>query len=700
MSLGSDHVLRCKRGNAPIYSILVVLVASLAIGLMLPQVAVAREYEVSKVSIDASLAADGTLTVYEERTFDFDGSFHGVYWKLPQSEFEGRFIAPKDIKMGEVITGGEHDQRLDFTLTQSDSGEEHTYSLTDEGSSVRAKLYAAHSNEQATFFVSYSLPLLATRWQDVGELYWKYVSDGWDVESQNVTCTLHLPLASDEHLNLGKNVRAWGHGPLDGVVAASGNDLVFTNPGIGTDENVEMRVCFPASWLTQASSQNTKTGNHLEEVIAEESAWADEANAQRTQARIALALNFAAPVVLCAATVVSLIHKRKRYNAFHTVSFNEPYFRDVPSFDHPAVLGALWHDGKAKESDFTAALMYLTDERKVGLEPVTLTKKGFFGDTHEQDWRLTLLDLSMLKKDSSAKEDVSLGDDPDVLKQIRRIDRATVKFAFSKIATKSAHATDEQGRRTLYFSDMKEVAKKEKEAYAKAYEVWCQEVESSAEKRGFFTDPHHVSTIPITLLAIATLVIDVIVAFRSMVFFAMGFTGNQRALVVMEVLAILVALAIAVTASVILAQTKKMKDLSPEAQEIKAKMEALRRWLCEFTNLEEAVPNDVVLWNRLLVMAVVLGVSDEVLRQLQIVHPEYFSERGVYYSHPMYWWYGMPRNYAQGASESLVQSTTWAHSVSTASSAGSSFSSGSGGGGGFSGGGGGGFGGGGGGGAF
>jgi uncharacterized membrane protein YgcG len=355
---------------------------------------------------------------------------------------------------------------------------------------------------------------------------------------------------------------------------------------------------------------------------------------------------------------------------------------------------------KQKRVTLLLALMYLTDERKVGLEPVTLTKKGFFGDTHEQDWRLTLLDSSMLKKDSSAKEDVSLGDDPDVLKQIRRIDRATVKFAFSKIATKSAHATYEQGRRTLYFSDMKEVAKKEKEAYAKAYEVWCQEVESSAEKRGFFTDPHHVSTIPITLLAIATLVIDVIVAFRSMVFFAMGFTGNQRALVVMEVLAILVALAIAVTASVILAQTKKMKDLSPEAQEIKAKMEALRRWLCEFTNLEEAVPNDVVLWNRLLVMAVVLGVSDEVLRQLQIVHPEYFSERRVYYSHPMYWWYGMPRNYAQGASESLVQSTTWAHSVSTASSAGSSFSSGSGGGGGFSGGGGGGFGGGGGGGAF
>ncbi|MBR3234153.1 MAG: DUF2207 domain-containing protein, partial [Atopobiaceae bacterium] len=60
---------------------------------------------------------------------------------------------------------------------------------------------------------------------------------------------------------------------------------------------------------------------------------------------------------------------------------------------------------------------------------------------------------------------------------------------------------------------------------------------------------------------------------------------------------------------------------SPEAVEINAKLDALRRWLKDFTKLEEAVPNDVILWNRLLIMAVVLGVSDKVIEQLKLALP-------------------------------------------------------------------------------
>ena len=45
----------------------------------------------------------------------------------------------------------------------------------------------------------------------------------------------------------------------------------------------------------------------------------------------------------------------------------------------------------------------------------------------------------------------------------------------------------------------------------------------------------------------------------------------------------------------------------------------MKRWLLDFTDLDEAVPQDVVLWNRLLVMAVVLGVSDQVIEKLGVI---------------------------------------------------------------------------------
>ena len=141
-----------------------------------------------------------------------------------------------------------------------------------------------------------------------------------------------------------------------------------------------------------------------------------------------------------------------------------------------------------------------------------------------------------------------------------------------------------------------------------------------------------------------------------------------------------------------------LKPLNREGIETKAKLEALRRWLKEFTKLDEAVPDDVVLWNRLLVMAVVLGVSKEVIKQLEVALPQVLDDPCFM---PSYGWcYYGDRYGGRAPSDVFTKGFASAHHVSEAALAASSSSSGDGGGGGFSGGGGGGFGGGGGGGAF
>jgi uncharacterized membrane protein len=67
-------------------------------------------------------------------------------------------------------------------------------------------------------------------------------------------------------------------------------------------------------------------------------------------------------------------------------------------------------------------------------------------------------------------------------------------------------------------------------------------------------------------------------------------------------------------------------------------MKALKRWLLDFTDLDEAVPQDVVLWNRLLVMAVVLGVSDQAIEKLGVVAPDVMADPDF---SPTYVWCGM-----------------------------------------------------------
>ena len=55
------------------------------------------------------------------------------------------------------------------------------------------------------------------------------------------------------------------------------------------------------------------------------------------------------------------------------------------------------------------------------------------------------------------------------------------------------------------------------------------------------------------------------------------------------------------------AVASKLNSLSDEALELQAKLKALRRWLKDFTRLGEAIPTDVVLWNQLLVITIVLA---------------------------------------------------------------------------------------------
>ena len=58
--------------------------------LFLATPALAKDYSIDAVNIAAAVNSDGTLSVTEMRDFNFDGSFHGVYWKQPLKKCNAR----------------------------------------------------------------------------------------------------------------------------------------------------------------------------------------------------------------------------------------------------------------------------------------------------------------------------------------------------------------------------------------------------------------------------------------------------------------------------------------------------------------------------------------------------------------------------------------------------------------------------------
>ena len=648
----------CRFRPRPILHVLAAALLACLVSLSAPgKTAWAKSYTIDQVDIDATVNADGSLDVYETRTFDFDGLFHGVYWKIVRGDYDGRAIEIENLQVGEVVNGSF------VPFTEGYSEMDGTYELTDHGSYLQVKLFSEHEDEDATFVVAFRNTNMVARHADVAELYWKFVSDGWGEESRNVTCTVHLPVPAGKAVEPEENVRAWGHGPLDATVHFQGNDVLYQVPGVGTSEFAEARITFPESWLSEAERVDDKAV--LQSILAEERAWADEANAKREQARL---MTYGGSVGIGIATLLSIVgslYAMVSYRKTHQAQFDDKYFRDVPSDDHPAVLGALYRGGSPADEDFTATLMRLTDLKAAHLELVTIEDKGFLGRTKtRQDYRLSLT--------PQASE-----------MQLDEIDRSAMHTLFNRIGRLAPQRGDQaDGRTSICFSDLERIGKKYPERFHDAYENWQAKVQARVAQRQFFKS--RVKTGRGMLAGTLTGSIFLLVA--TIVFLV--FTGAWQILVPMILLQC-VAMALAIVGLVI------CKNVSPEAIELRAKLEALRRWLKDFTRLEEAVPRDVVLWNRLLVMAVVLGVADEVIKQLKMTMPEIFDDPML---RSTYGWYyvgpgGSPyRSFQSNYGE--------AHSVSSAKLAASESSSGGGGGGGFSGGGGGGFGGGGGGGAF
>ena len=654
-------VVRARRAFS--HNFLLALIVAVFVALAAaPASAFAREFSITKVDIDATVTSDGALRVEESRTFDFDGSFNGVYWKLPcgLNTSNGRYV-----KLN-ILAAGEGTASDLSPFTESDSGGGNTYSVSDDSNTTTLKLYSAHTDESVTFTIVYEAAGIVTRWQDTGELYWKFVSDGWDVESQNVTCTLHLPVAAGESVSAGDNVRAWGHGPLDASVSFNSNDVVFSVPGVGTSEYAEMRVMFPTSWISACEESSMSRSSTI---LSEEQQWADEANEKRAAARRNTALAVGAPGALAVASAAVAVLVRRRYNKQAAPKFQDPYFRDVPTDDHPAVLGALYHNGQAGAEELTATLMRLTDSGVIRLDKVTTSRQGLMGTKTRSDYRVT-----KLKNVTEVSPEARRAGEP------LAIDFEVCRFLFDTVALKD----DEPGD-TVLLSGFKKMAKSHPSDYEAGWRAWSSMAQESYRDR--FVEGADASRGRIALIVLG--VADIVAAAFALM-----------ALIILDAalpLIIAVPAALVAAGCFVLARASGMKKLNREGIETKAKLEALRRWLCEFTKLDEAVPSDVVLWNRLLVMAVALGVSKEVVKQLEVACPELLDDP---YFMPCYCWccYGPDRHEPPCAAFSEGMES--AHQVSESALAASSDSSGAGAGGGFSGGGGGGFGGGGGGGAF
>ncbi len=583
-----------------------------------------KDYYFPEVRVDISIKSDGTFLVDEYRTFEFQGSFSYAYVVIPlRVERSG---LRREVSVTELAVTDEKDQTL-------------RTELAEEGGRLTAKWFYSARDERRTFHIRYRVAGGIASHQDVTELYWKAIGDGWDKPARNirVTVTLPGPVAKKEELNV------WGHGPLAGwAEVVDERTARFSAPDLASRRFFEIRVVWPAGIVAGVPSDRYA----LASIKAEEAGYVRDTiervrRAQREkelgrQRSAANKRNFlkglgvwgtwqvAGPLIwlLLFFRAWSAVGKDYRFEGL------PDYVRELPSDKPPAQVQTLMREGRTVTSAaFTATLFDLARRGVLEMEDRNVLKKRMFGSKEAVETVITL------KKDISRSAD------------LRSFEKVLLDFLF-----KEAVPVGTSPGAAFSVDELQSFMKKKPQKFQTWYLKWTKGIREEAKSLGFL-EPEGLKTRNI-------------------------FYAVSMPVAVLTLSPVLLILAL------VLIPTFKRRTMS-WARENEA-WNGLKRFLDDFSEFKEIPAEAYKLWEHYLVFGILFGNAKKILKMLPVILQD---ERAAV---PM-WYAGFNQaNFlAGGGLQSVISSIEHtATAIHQASTSAAHYSSG--GGGGFSGGGGGG----------
>ncbi len=549
----------------------------------------AKSFTFPTVAVDVRVYPDGSFDVTEDRTFLFDGSFHRAFIEIPRGDYRiaNAVVSERGVAYRRV-SGGE----VSGTYTFTSGG--------DAGTTIR--WYYDAVNERRTFRVTYRVLGAIVAYDDVAELYWKFIGDGWDAGANEVVATVHLPPGA-----AAGDVRAWGHGPLNGRVdIVDPTTIRWIVTGLPPRTFVEGRVAFPPRLVPGAPKHG---GTRLPDVLSEEGALADKANEDRGYVPGAGFVPGSVPrpgddvdalrllplwgFLLCIASLGVFVALFVRYGREHDVpaaiahvpgAVVGKYVREPPADYPPAVVGYLMRWGQVKPDDFAATILDLARRGHLKMEE-QVEESGILFRRTERRYQLTL--------------------QPDPRDDgLQPYERETLAFLAERALAGSVRD-----------DEMKWWAERNPQAMHDWWNRFIGGVIAHGkelkllERRGFVVFANvaaSLAAIAFTLFALAR---------------ASG-TGSRW------IGAAIGGLVIA-SAQALLTPVLRQRTLTGAGQYRAWK--AFRRFLTEYSHMDEKRPTAVTLWEKYLVYAVPLGAADAVAKALAVRAPELQREGFTWY---------------------------------------------------------------------
>lgn len=428
---------------------------------------------------------------------------------------------------------------------------EGNFTVSVDDGLYKIKLYAPSQNERKEFIFRYNLTRGVTVYRDIAQLNRKMVGKDWQNSIGNISVTVNLPE------NVKKDdIYAFGHGPLTGnIEILDGKSVRYTLNDYRPGEFLEVNLLFPKNILTSFNPLLMKNKSALKEILDMEGKLAKEANDARKRAIIGFYLERVVLVLAVAwwlfLVVFIYLKNSKRYKVEN--EYGE-YFRELPDDYSPSIAGTL-----------VSRNLYPSG-RELFAMLLDLVRKGHL--KLEEGEKTTTLILQESGKPLSEEEKFILNWYIRELGDGEKIILESVEASIKGRGGAKEFNRNYERWRTIVYSDMLEKNLK-------------------MDKRDKFSTSLGIFTGIAYFIGGGMLV----VYFQSELFILMILLGF-----------------------ILLPYTFSRKRVSLEKEKAISRWEAFKKFLVDYSNLEEAKLASIELWEHYFVYAVALGVAEKVAK--------------------------------------------------------------------------------------
>lgn len=428
---------------------------------------------------------------------------------------------------------------------------EGNFTVSVDDGLYKIKLYAPSQNERKEFIFRYNLTRGVTVYRDIAQLNRKMLGKDWQNSIGNISVTVNLPE------NVKKDdIYAFGHGPLTGnIEILDGKSVRYTLNDYRPGEFLEVNLLFPKNILTSFNPLLMKNKSALKEILDMEGKLAKEANDARKRAIIGFYLGRVVLVLAVAwwlfLVVFIYLKNSKRYKVEN--EYGE-YFRELPDDYSPSIAGTL-----------VSRNLYPSG-RELFAMLLDLVRKGHLKLVEGE--KTTTLILQESGKPLSEEEKFILNWYIRELGDGEKIVLESVEASIKGRGGAKEFNRNYERWRTIVYSDMLEKNLK-------------------MDKRDKFSTSLGIFTGIAYFIGGGMLV----VYFQSELFILMILLGF-----------------------ILLPYTFSRKRASLEKEKAISRWEAFKKFLVDYSNLEEAKLASIELWEHYFVYAVALGVAEKVAK--------------------------------------------------------------------------------------